>query len=87
MFAHEVEQGGGRRLGLGLELGPQDRPAELVLTKRLRPLTQADVAPDGQPMRVFATRIVGQEVERPLQGRPVVALGEVQSARAAWIVR
>jgi hypothetical protein len=38
-------------------------------------------------MRVFATRIVGQEVERPLQGRPVVALGEVQSARAAWIVR
>ncbi len=64
--------------GLGFELGPQDRPAELVLTERLRPLAEPDVAPDRQPMCILATRIVGQEVERPLQGRPVVALGEMR---------
>ena len=57
-------QGRGRRLGLGVELGVQNRLYGLIVPQGLRPLAVADVAAHHQPMRILAARVKCQQMQR-----------------------
>src|SRR5437764_15337387 len=63
-------------LGFSLELHPQDRLNGVIVSQRLGSLTPTHVAAHHEPVRVLATGIMGQQLQRIRETRREVAAAE-----------